>query len=189
MITQHSPVIKWVITLWNGIKSSVKYALGCVLPALCWQALPWGWVKRQRGVLMSPLCILCPALQLHPSCTLNWAFEVKMCPPVPLPAVTWHGNLYEQEGPKSSQQWLFQSPPRDSPQPTCRDLDLLLIRDICMFGCERQMHFVLTPWWQTVRGACKSQLLLLPTHGNKTNWVLFYFLTRFEQAEYRYLGP
>lgn len=146
----------------------MKYTPGCVFPALCWQALPWSWMERWGHVPMSLPRTLCPVSQLQPSCTLSWSFEVRMCPPAPLPALLWGGNTYEQKGPNSWQQSYFQSPPRDLPKPTCRDLDLVLITETfaCLATREVDTHCP-QPLVTDHRGPCKSQPLLLPTPGNK----------------------
>lgn len=92
MITQHSPGAKWVITLWN--KKQVLYEV-------------WSWLYIPGPLLASPAMELvgevrtscpwlCPMSQLQLSCTINWTFLVKMCPPVPLSALTWSDHLCEQ---------------------------------------------------------------------------------------------
>lgn len=165
----------------------MKYAFGCVCPALCWQALPRSWMERRGRVPTSLPYTLCPASQLQPSCTKNWPFEVKMCPPVPLPALMWGGNLGEQKGPKSWQQWDFQLPPRDSLKPTCRDLDLILTTET--FACL------------AMKGRCTLSSLLgdrlweMPERDSPYSYLpmekplfLKIFLSSFEQTEYSCLG-
>lgn len=79
----------------------------------------------------------CPAwacARVQPFCTINWGFEIKMCPLVPFPVLMWGGNLYKQRGPKRWQELYFQLPPQCSPKTSCRDLDFLLITEtfVCL---------------------------------------------------------
>lgn len=113
-------------------------------------------------------CVSVPAL-LHPKLEF-WSQDVPTCPSASS-AVGWE-RLWAK-GTKELTAIVFESPPRDLPKPTCKDLDLVLITETfaCLAVRGRYIHCP-QPLVTDHRGPCKSQPLLLPTPGNKAKcWV------------------
>lgn len=97
-----------------------------------------------------------------------------MGPRVPLPALVWGRKLYEQ-GDQRAESNLFQSPPGDSPKPTHRELDLVLITETFACLSVRGRCMLSSPLgdrlWEVPAGV--SPYFYLPMETKQT---VFFFL-------------
>ena len=141
------------------------------------KAILWSWMEGWGCVPMSLPCLLCPASQLQPSSTINQTFELKMCLPVlSLRQLCCGMDTSTSKTIKELTAIIFFSHHHKiCPSPPAGIWTLFQLQRPLLVFVQGQMYAVLSPRWQTVRGPCKSQPLLLPAHGNTADCFWFCF--------------